>query len=382
MIPRTIRVFMLLAGMHLTLVSVISCERDTTDPAEQKSYYFLSEIRPVFFENVNFESTEVVKHIPQFKEDFYTTFNQLESQFKAGDFTSEEDIYYFRLASAYYGFYLTGLLGAYLDSNLTFEQITGNRSTGLFSGVPASQADFKDRELNAMSTRSVEILQQAVTINNTTDQRTYGFYLLCRLVNSRLQSGTNHAGVEAHRLITDFSGQVLTNLEYVPVWNVLMAQVFMTNYQDTLNTFANPKMDYLFSNLQSKLYPGSLPDLGGKFPELVGPLYRFDLLFKKVDWLMKKPDLTELDLATIQLHITTMETIVKYIETDKKVLLDAWPYKNTLAGRKIKLEQVKTYLADDEHQALPVMTDFFTSREFTRAYQCYSCHKDAGLGSN
>jgi len=68
--------------------------------------FFLSEIRPAYFGNLDFESEEVIQNIPNFLETFTETYNQLEEKWVSEEFSNPADLEYMRLTGMYYGFYL------------------------------------------------------------------------------------------------------------------------------------------------------------------------------------------------------------------------------------------------------------------------------------
>lgn len=358
---------------------MISCEKNSGDTEPGKTSYFLSEIRPVFFEQLNFESAAVRDNIAAFKEKFYQTFNKAEQEYQAGHYKSESDIEFFRLESQYYGFYLLALTGAYLDGYISFQQIHGNSTEGRYSNLPASTPDFEYLEMRAMIDRGKDLMYRAAWLGNKYNDKVYAFYLGVNQLAGRLKSRKNLNDPEAHRQVIDFSDVRLTNYNLVPTWNLLMAQVTLTNYNDSLNTFANPHLNVLFKNVQERLVPGSLRDLGGKYPEILGPLYRFDLTMKKIDWYLKKNDLTGEELAEINQYLTAMQTVMQFIETKKTALLNSWIDKDTYELRKEKWQELRNYFDDRSIAKKPELSSFINSKKFIRAYQCYSCHRESGL---
>lgn len=366
--------FIVFAGSFM-----ISCEKNHTETAPEKTSYFLSEIRPFYFENLNFESPSVKDRITVFKENFFHTFNKAEQEYQGGKYISQSDIEFFRLESQYYGFYLLALTGAYLDGYISFQQILGNRTEGLYTNLPASTPDFEFLEMRAMIDRAKDLMYRAAYVGNKYNDKVYAFYLGCNQLAGRLKSRKNLNNPDAHREVIDFSSVRLTNYNLVPTWNLLMAQVTLTNYKDSLNTFANPNMEVLFKNVQERLVPGSLRDLGGLYPEILGPLYRFDLTMKKIDWFLQKQTLTEVELAEINQYLTAMQTVMQFIETKKTALLNSWTDKDTYQMRKDKWQALRNYFDNRATVEKPELASFINSKKFIRAYQCYSCHKSSGL---
>lgn len=367
--------------MFSLLFGVYSCN-DSDDEPEADTKKFLSEIRPIFFDNLDFTSSEIVSDIPSFLQNIKETFDDVETQYNAGVFQSVSDLENMRLFSQYFSFYMLGLTGTYLDGGLTFEQINGNRQKGLFSGLDASTVDFEQKEMEAMMKRAEAVIERGYNINGYND-KAYGFYVAVRQVHERLKNN-NLANPEAHNDAIDYVGVRLINYDVIANWNVLMSMVTMTNYDDPRNTFDNPRMDELLFHVNARLVPGSLADLGGRYPEILGPLYRFDLNLKKLDWIIQTNDqFSETELEALDYHIQILETASNFIKNERTALLNSWDDKNTFDERVAKMEQIKAFRQNIEqtNQLLgkPDLKSFINSGSFKRAYQCYSCHKPSGL---
>lgn len=367
----------LLMSMGIVLVA---CKKDKTDSSgERTEKYFLSEIRPIFFDNLDFEKPDVLANMASFREDFFHTFMLAEKEYREGKYTSESDIEFFRLESQYFGFYLLAITAANLDGYATFQQIQGNRTEGLFSKLKSNAEDFEYLELQAQIDKARDLMYQASYVGGTYNDKVYGFYLACNQVAERVRNRNNTNDPEACKKVLDFSNIRLVNYSLLPVWNLLMAQVTLTNYADTLNTFDNPNLDILFVNAQARLVPGFLPDLGGKYPEILGPLYRFDLSMKKIDWYLKKSSLTELQLKYINTYLDNMKDAMKYVEEDKGKLLQTWADKNTFYMRKDKWKELRNYFDNLGSLPKPELRSFIDSKAFKKPYQCFSCHRSSGL---
>lgn len=360
-----------------------SCE--TTDDQEDQDLFFLSDIRPDYFENLNFLSETVVANIPRFRENLAKTYMELETEYDKGRFTSESDLEYMRLAGMYYSFYLLALGGNYNDRNLTFENIMGSPSEGYYSGLSSSDTDFEQKELEAMMKEASRVAWTAVNINGFND-KTYGFYLSVRQVEERLKNKGLTNDPEVQDEVINYVSTRMVNYDLLPDWNVLMAMVTFTNYADSLNTFKNPKMNSVLFNVNARLVPGLLADLGGLYPEILGPLYRFDLNFKKIDWLLQEKEIfTEEDIDELDDYIEILTNASAFIETERSDILNTWDDIYTFELRKEKLDEIKQF-----KEALrpgypagerPELKSFIDSKDFKRAYQCYSCHKPTGLNN-
>ena len=375
---------MMKRSIILMLVGVFlhtGCEE--VDDTGGNNLYFLSEIRPEFFENLNFLSEAVVANIPTFRENLAKTYEGLEEQYHNGEFKSGRDLEYMRLSGMYYAFYLLALGSNYNDRNLTFENIMGSPKVGYYSNLPASTLDFEQKELEAMMEEAARVALLAVDINGFND-KTYGFYLGVRQIEEVVKNRGLYNNPEVHNKVIDYVNTRLTHFDRLPDWNVLMAMVTFTNYADSLNTFKNPRMEEVLAQVNARLVPGNLPELGGLYPEILGPLYRFDLNLKKIDWLLQVNDtFTQEQIEELDTYIQTLETASKFIETERTALLNSWDDRYTFEQRKEKLQEIKEFrerlssrqVSDNK----PDLAPFIDSKEFKRAYQCYSCHKEPGL---
>jgi hypothetical protein len=63
-----------------------------------------------------------------------------------------------------------------------------------------------------------------------------------------------------------------------------MSMVTLSNYYDSLNTFKNHQMNKLLASANSRLILGKVKT--NRLPDVLGPLYRFDLNIRKADWLL------------------------------------------------------------------------------------------------
>jgi hypothetical protein len=370
----------LMAFTGISMLGVLSSCKKDDKPAEVKTTYFLSDIRPHYFENLNFELEGVRKNISSFRESLYNSFTLLEQQFRAKSFVSSDDLESYRLCSQYFSFYSVAIVMAYLDKYISFSDIQGSNATGLYSKLPVSSPGFEVNELAAMIKKGKEIAYEAAYVNNKYNDKTYGFYLACVQVEGRLHRLDRNNDPAIHKQITTYASSTLVSYDLLPFWNLLMSQATMSDYSDPSNTFDNPEMDVMFAAARAKLLPGILPDLGGLYPEIFGPLYRFDLTMKKIDWYLKKPSLTQQERDVISNYLTEMQNVTNFIETQRKRILDSWVDKNTYFQRKDKLSAIRSYF-DNYNPAAPKpeLSSFIGSKDFRRAYQCYSCHRPSGL---
>ena len=356
--------------LFLALLLFISCNKEETNN-EKDSKYFLSELRPIFFENLNFDSEEVKGNIPNFLFDLKASLDKNETLYNLGQFTSESDKKYYVKLSQYFSFYCLALTGNYLDGNLTFSQINGDRTTGMFSNLPQNHENFEYLEMVAMMERATSVIQRAVNLNGYNDV-VQGFYVAVKQVESRLKNN-NFCDVDDHNLAIDYTFVRLENYSVIQNWNIIMSQVTMSNYNDPLNTFSNPKMEELLFIVNARLNPANLPDLGGRPPEIFGPLYRFDLNLKKIDHVFKNnTSITGSNLDQVNESLASLELAANFIENERPQVLEKWADRNTFYARIEKLNKIKNFLNGNEEK--PILTDFINSRDFKKAYQCYSCH--------
>ena len=358
-----------------------ACEKDDDDNNTEVS--FLSDIRPLYFDNLNFESAIVRSETADFMVNLAETYTALEKDYKAGMFTGEDDLENMRLAGMYYSFYLLAITGNYLDGNLTFGEINGGREVGYYSGLPATSPDFEQQEMEALMVRAKDVGWLATQVNGFND-KSYGFYLSVRQVQERLLTPDHTNSPIMQDSVLNYVFTRLVNYDLLPDWNVLMSMVTFTNYADSLNQFINPEFDRLLFNVNARLVPGALADLGGLYPEILGPLYRFDLNLKKINWLLDTGgELDKEELRDLEEYITTLETASAFVEEEQAELLNSWPYTYTFEERKEKMQEVKDYqqslINGDLTVPRPRLAPYLDSKTFKKAYQCYSCHKTAEL---
>lgn len=351
---------------------------------EEEVQSFLRDIRAVYFDNLNFDSKEIRASTPQFIENFEKTYHKLEQEHSQGKFTSFNDLENFQLAGMYYSFYLLAIGGTYSDKDLTFNEINGTRQVGLYSKLPATAFDFEQKELEAMMERAKYVSHKSTYLTGFND-KAYGFYLAVRQVQERVKNKNNFNNPIAHDSLMNYTSRYLLDYEDLGVWNILMTMATITNYKDSLNTFKNPNMDIPLFNINTRLVPGALRDLGGRLPEILGPLYRFDINLKKVDWLIQqKSTLSDDDISEINNYITSLDRASNYILTDKRKILEAWDYKETFFERVRKVQDLKAALVKhslNRKTAKPT-TDlgaFINSKAFKKPYTCYGCHQKTGL---
>src|SRR3954471_24761217 len=97
-----------LLGLLVFCMIYNSCKHHSAEPTVTNSY-FLSEIRPVFFEHLNFNSPSKIAEIPAFLVEFTNTYKDLEENYRKGVYTSASDKNNMRLASMYYSFGITAI---------------------------------------------------------------------------------------------------------------------------------------------------------------------------------------------------------------------------------------------------------------------------------
>lgn len=369
----------------ILMFTVFSCKEKEVIQIQDEPKYFLSDIRPVFFEHLNFDSEQIKAEIPIFLNDFKKTYDQLERQFKTGVFTSKSDLDNMRIAAEYYSFYILALTAAYLDSDISpTDIISKQQSMGLFSKVSTVNPDFTQKEFEAMMERAVEISRFSINLDNSVNDRALGFYFAVRQVQERLKNKSNYFNnIITQDSLINYTQTPLVNYNNTRDWNILMSMVTLTNYKDSANTFSNPSMEKLLTSINTRLVIGTVPETG-KLPDILGPLYRYDLHLKKADWILKQkkqPDKN--DINQLVIFIKTFDTISNYIEIDRKNELNAWNHKLTYILRKEKVKELKDYItALNEGNNMIQKPDFkvlLNSKEFKKAYTCYGCHQPTGL---
>lgn len=365
---------LILLFSFVLLLALPACQSTEIDLG-QNNDYFLRDIRPTFFERIDFNSPERVAELPAFLVRFTDLYGQLEQQHKAGAFTSRNDLDNMRLAGMYYSFLLTATVRANLDGFIRFEDIVGNRTGGFLSNLKPDAPNFRMSELRAMADRAVAVAQFAVYVNGFND-KTLGALMVGRQVRGRVYTPQFFNDPAAHDSTIRYVGSTIKDYDFFRDWNSFMSQLSFTNYADPLNTFANPNMNIVLANLNAR----PVPYFPNRFATMVGPLFRFDMNMKKVDWLIQKDrSLTTDELAEIRQYIATMNEVRVDVNTTRKALLDQWPYKSTVALREAKLTQIEQYVEavqrGQTNVAKPQLSVFFSSKDFLQAYQCYNCHR-------
>ena len=361
-------------GLSVISVFYVSCKRPGAD-AHVTHSYFLSDIRPAFFEKLNFNSKSSIAGIPSFLKEFSDTYKGLEENYNKGLYTSRSDRNNMRLASQYYSFGITAIVRAYLDGFIRFEDITGGRPTGLFSGLSSQEAGFREKELEAMMRRSQQVAGFSVYVNDFND-KTYGTFMVSRQISERLKNPRHFNNPQTQDSMLAYLNSQIVDYEFFSSWNILMSQLSFTNYRDSLNTFKNPRMEVALANLNSR----ALPPFKDRYAGLLGQVFRFDLNLKKVDWLLHKNEqLSKAELADISGYLSVLDSIKNNVEQDKKELLGSWEYKQTIYERMDKLSEVKNYVKaksfGNDHVSKPQLSPFFTSKNYLQSYQCYNCHR-------
>jgi hypothetical protein len=155
----------------------------------------------------------------------------------------------------------------------------------------------------------------------------------------------------------------------------MMPQVTMSNYLDSLNTFKNNEMNRLLFNVNARVVPGMLED-EGRYAEMIGPLYKFDLNMKKIDWLIHLDrELSTEDLRQFDNSLECMDVASTFIEEERKHLLDSWMYKESYYERKKKFNEIQEYRKNLDYNKKPNIESLISSKSFRKAYQCYTCHQ-------
>jgi len=361
-----------------TVFVLVACNKDEEEIEQSDNLIFLSEIRPEFFNHLNFNDPYMVEQIPQFLSDFQKTYENLLSQYKEGQFTSSNDLNNMRLAGMYYSFGITATTRAYLDGFITIEELIGNDRYGLFSGLARETSNFYQLELEARMAKSEEVAVFAMNVNGFND-KTYGTFMVAKQIRGRVKSSENFNNPAAQDSIIEYLDGQINDYELFFGWNTMMSQLSFTNYADSLNTFKNPKMETVLSNLNEKLVIGSIPDLNGRYAEILAPIFRFDLNMKKIDYMLNHNNvLNSQEINDLEAIITILSQIKEYVSEHKQFLFEKWKYKETISERFKKLDELKTYVEVLKNQKDPlgdfILDDHFKSKNFLQAYQCYNCH--------
>jgi len=361
----------------------VSCSDSNDDENDDQPSFFLSELRPEFFNNINFNSEEARSNISDFLSDFKETYEYSKNEYDEGLYVSEADLDNFRLFGMYYSFALTAVTRAYLDEFIEFSDITGANDKGLYTNLATTSDDFKQKELEAMMDKSNEVAYFSMYVNGFNDKN-YGCYLVSRQIRQRVASDENFNYHMTQDSVINYVDSKIYDYRLYSEWNSIMSQLSFTNFNDSLNTFKNPRMDVVLENLNKKLVIGSIPDLNGRYAEILGPTYRFDINFKKIQWMLNDNNIpNNEEVEELSKHLQVLVGLRDYILIDKQLLLDDWDYKATLQERFDKVSLIQDYITQlqssgDLNHNLD-FEPFFTSKNFLQAYQCYNCHKPVSL---
>ena len=355
------------------ILTAISCKEKSIDSIQDEPKYFLSDIRPVFFEHLNFESEEQRQKISDFLVEFTDTYEKLEGDYNKGKFKSKQDLDNMRIAGMYYSFYITAIVRGYLDNFIKFEDILGNRKV-FFSTYSPENPVFRKEELKAMMGRSVQVAKFAVYVNGYND-KTLGTLNVAKQLQGRAGSEDYRINENDQNAIINYITSNITNFDYFSEWNAFMSQLSFTNYEDSLNTFNNERMNLVLENLNKR----EVPNLKDKYQAIIGPIYKFDINLKKIDWYLQKDKISSSDLQETKGYISKMENISQDIQVNRSGVLNKWTFKDTFYQRISKLDEIKNYFdkldIEKANSKKPNLSPFFTTKNYLQAYQCYNCHK-------
>ena len=364
--------------LFASLLVYVSCEK-TEEPNETTSY-FLSEIRPNYFEHLNFNSEAQIDQIDDFLVEFTETYDLLKEEYDQGAFTSSSDKDYLRLAGMYYSFYITAIVRAVLDDFIEFEDIVGDRTDGFFSGLVPGDPNFEQKELVALMNRSQEVATFSVNVNGFND-KTYATYMVSRQINERVRSVDHFNNPMTQDSMLAYVNSTIQDFDFFPQWNILMSMLSFSNYADSVNTFQYENFNILLENVNERLSgAGNIPQLAGRHASVLGPMFMMDLNMKKMDWIIRSGNIGEQELTELGAYIFRLDQLVSFIDTpENEPLLDSWGFKDTFYQRVERLNEIKAYrqsLIDGTTLPMPELATFFATKDFLHAYQCYNCHKD------
>lgn len=360
------------------LLVFFSCSEKVDSIEPTNNIEFLNNIRPIYFESLNFESKQVVDELSSFLSEFKEEFDVVENQYNSGLYTTEEDLKNVSLMYNYYSFYLMALVRAELDGLIAFDKIVEGRKDDFFSKLTPNDIKFKSEELAAMIQKAESISYKSVFINGYND-KTFGFYLAIRQLNERVKNNGYNNKVTQDSII-NYSLDKIYDYDIFYLWNILMSQLTYNNYSDSLNTFENPSMEKVLHLLNSKLIPGVFTGETNNYAPFLGSIYRLDMNMKKIDFIIQKgASLDEEAIEDLRKYIFNLDITSNFVETKHAKRLESWDLKNSYAERKEKIKEIKNYydnmVSDNIDYPKPKLSPLFTSKSFNQAYQCYTCHK-------
>ncbi|WP_340202359.1 hypothetical protein [Ascidiimonas sp. W6] len=362
----------------LTIITLVSCSsNDETEPTNQINLSFLNEIRPNYFNTLNFNKAATISEIPEKLKSFKASYDDYTEEYENGVYQSSVDLENMRLASMYYSFFIQAVVKAHLDGIITFEDIKGNSTEGLFSKTLVRSENFKDLELNAMMETAEKVSLLALDINGLND-RAYGFYLGVKQTQERLKNTDYFNEEKVQDLLIQYVQEEIEDTTFFTEWNVIMTLVFFDDYNDPLNGYDNPKMNIVLKNVTDRLNPEVLPEDDINYIGLLGPVYILDLITKKLDHTFNNSEsISAEELEQINFFVNTLFTVKDIILNDRTVLYNSWDFKETVDLRFQKMQEIKSYVNDLNsgiNSEIPELNEFFKTRDFRQAYQCYSCH--------
>jgi len=343
---------------------------------------FLEELRTSYFDQLNFNDEEIIDELPTYLVEFTATYDLLETKYKEGEYTFEPDLENMNLVNFYYSSLLTAVTKAYLDGNLSFEDIIGNQKVGLFSFETEQDTDLERVEMRALASRAVEVAELGKSINGEND-RSKGAYLAARHVYGRLTDPYRKNNEIEQQKMIEYAEEEMEDYEFLPVWNLLMSMVYFDNYEDESNTFNNPEMEVILDNVIDRMQPEDLPTTNDNHTSVLVGIYQMDIVMKKVDWMIQQPrELSKREVNMIKSYVLRMNITEQTIIEDGVEVLARWEFLSTFKERQNKVAEIENYMAElkeGKNPPKPNLAPFFQSKNFRQAYQCYSCHKSPDL---
>lgn len=368
----------ILLFVSLMVMGISACV-DQTEAEEPTS--FLRDLRPSYFNHLNFYDADTLKNLPIYLEDFTITYDLLEQSYKEGAYKIQEDLDNMALANLYYGSLLTALTKAYLDGILPFDAIIGAREKGLFSGKPISDDNLERTEMIAMAWRGVEVAKLGLEIIQAND-RNVESYVSARHVYARLIDPYQNNNLTEQRRVVDYAQQEV-DFEFISIWNLLKGMLLMDNYEDQLNTFDNRELEPFLENAIERINPETLPSLNNTYTGLFTAIYLMDITMKKVDWMIQREEeLSRDDLRMIRGYLANMLVAELVTVNERADLLDSWEHKSSFEERQEKLNEIRAFIKDynkEERPPKPQLAPFFQTTNFRQVYQCYTCHNTPNL---
>jgi hypothetical protein len=379
----TTPLFLAAAGLALAVGCNFS---GTTRYEEEERDTFLRDIRPAYFQSMNWENPAVRADASRFESHFADIYDKHEAEFLRGEYRTRKDSSAFGLESLYFGFLVCGNTTSIMDGTLAFDDIVeGNRRYFRETEGAGSEKD----EMLARMERSIVILKRSTELLKG-DRRALGAYWNARVYADRMRDPGSQSQPATVRGMIDFATETgvdrFTGAAF-PNYDLLITLITARFNEDSLFSFPGSAMDTMAEHVRSRLNPNAflgLSDLSEEeladfnFVAILGPIYRMDVLMRKASWMARA---AEPDFESMGRTLAVADSTAAFLDGRLKRLASRWPYKETIEHRKALLQRMREYAAAGQPAGGAELSAdaeaLFKRKDIRQAYQCYNCHRKA-----